>query len=553
MKRTVRHIHADWRAGETGLRPRKHGWLNACAVYPGPYQAAMANLGFQWLLAALNKAGIHAERVVWPEKDVLAEVERETLRTIDSDQPACKANIWFVSISFENDLVHLAGQLRLAGLPLFAEDRSAQDPLIVVGGVVPMLNPEPVAAFADICLLGEGEAVLSPFLTYLQAHNPKNRESFLSGLHAIPGAYVGRFYQSEYHEDGRLAKITATNGFPLPLQAPKEKRIDPSLTRTHLRASEAAFGDALLVETARGCVQRCRFCAAGHLFLPYRPAPPPADALPDLQQTAVGLVGANVSGNPHLDRWLEKCGDKRITLSSVRIDTLSPEQWRTLVKSGLKSLALAPETGSDHLRRVCHKTTTNKQIKAEVETAAKAGILNLKLYFLVGLPRETEADIDAIIELCRQCRDAAMRHWKNIGRAGKLVISVNPFVPKPHTPFQWRPFGDPGKLNAKMKRIKNELGKEANIQVQAESISSATLQAVLSVGDRRVSELIVLADRLGNDRRALRAWSENLSHYLSRPRGIDETLPWDHIDVGLTKQYLKREWEAALSEPNTAE
>ncbi len=296
MARKTEKQHAAWRAAEVGTSLPTRGRRRVCAVYPGPYYVAMANLGYQWLMHALVAADFAVARVVWPEGELLAEATTDTLRAIDDDRPARGADIWFVSVSFENDLPHLAGLLRLAGLSPFAAERRDGDPLIVAGGVVPNLNPEPASALADVCLLGEGAAALDPFLAYLDTHDLAAQEDFLRGLAALPHAYVGRYYEPAYLPDGRLDCIRPLAGFPARVVAPKEKQIDPALNRTHLRAPQAAFGDALLIETARGCTQRCRFCAAGHLYLPYRSAPPPAET-PDLAHDAVGLVGSNISGH----------------------------------------------------------------------------------------------------------------------------------------------------------------------------------------------------------------------------------------------------------------
>lgn len=544
MGRKTRERHAAWRAAEVGGPLPKTGAARVCAVYPGPYRVAMANLGYQWLLRALSDAGFAVARVVWPEDDLLAEAERDKLTAIDDDRPASDAAAWFVSLSFENDLPRLAGLLRLAGLATRAGDRQYDDPLIVAGGVVPMLNPEPTADLVDLCLLGEGDAALSPFLEYLKQNDPRDREHFLRGLRDIPGAYVGRFYRPHYRQDGRLERIEALDGFPERVTLPREKTIDPLRLRTHLRAPDAEFGDALLVETAKGCVQRCRFCAAGHLFLPFRPAPPPGE-LPDLSQTAVGLVGANVSGHGKLADWIRAAGDSRVTLSSIRVGALDDAQWRALADKGLAAAAIAPEAGSERLRRVCNKPLDDERIIGEVRRAVGAGLRNLKLYFLIGLPTETPADIDAIIALTLRCRDAAMDAWKLKGRAGKIVVSVNPFVPKPHTPFQWEAFGEVKELKAKVKTIREGLRRTPNVEVQAESLDAAALQAILSVGDRRIGALIRRVDREGI-RPALRFWKEQADFYLNRPRAYHDLLPWDHLDVGVTRQYLIDQHQAAL-------
>jgi radical SAM superfamily enzyme YgiQ (UPF0313 family) len=505
----------------------------------------MANLGWQWLFYALGEAGLGVGRVVWPDDEIIEEAERDGLRAIDDDRPAKSADVWFVSVSYENDLVRLAGMLRLAGLSPRAAERRLGDPLIVAGGVAPMLNPEPTTALADVCLLGEGHAALDPFLAYLKDNDPADRDAFLAGLRAVPGAYVGRFYEPRFSDDSRLVAIEPRGGFPERVVVPKEKTVDPQRMRLHLRTPEAAFGDAMLVETGRGCVSRCRFCAAGHLFLPYRPASPPSE-LPNLGETALGLVGSNISGHPDLDAWLEFAGERRVTLSSIRRGTLSETQWRRLADGGLLSVALAPEAGSERLRAVCNKPASDAEIVADVRLAAEAGIRNIKLYFLVGLPTEQADDLDGIVELTKLCRAAAMEIWRPRGRAGRFVVSVNPFVPKPQTPFQWAAFVEPRELRGRLAKVREGLRRVGNIEMESEPLREATLQAALSIGDRRAGDLAILADSIGKAA-ALKQWMASQGGRLLRPRELRETLPWDHISVGVKRRYLEKEHNAALA------
>ncbi len=507
---------------------------------------AMANLGYQWLFHALADAGLAVARAVWPERAMADETERDTLRLIDDDRPAAEAEVWFVSISFENDLTNLAAMLRLAGVPVRAADRGGDDPLIVAGGVVPSLNPEPASALVDVCLLGEGRSALGPFLDYLREHDVRRRDIFLEGLKEVPAAYVGCYYHSRF-EGERLVALAPRQGFPHRVQVAKEKQIDPDQNRIHLRAPGAVFGDALLIEVARGCVNRCRFCAAGHLFLPYRPAAAPAQ-LPDFGQRVLGLVGSNVSGHPGLDAWLDLAGEQRVSLSSIRRDTLTSAQWRRLVEGGLSSAALAPEAGSERLRRVINKPATDAQIIDEVRRAVEIGVKNLKLYFMIGLPSEEAADREAIIELVARCREAAMIGWKARGWAGKITVSANPFIPKPHTPFQWHPFGAEKTIKGWLANIVAGLRRTPNVEVQTESLRAAVLQALLAVGDRRAGELAHLVDVAGGIRPGLRAWPVDHVKALTTPRRFDEVLPWDPVDTGIRRDYLEREYDAALAE-----
>lgn len=539
--------HALWREAEIGERLPDHGWARVAAVYPQRYNVAAANLGYQWLCHALAEAGLEVRRLVFPEPAVEVEAVHDTLRVIEDDGPAADAAVWFVSLSFENDLVRLAAMLRLSGLDPRATHRTARDPLIVAGGIVPSLNPEPVSDLADVCLLGDGEALLGPFVDYLKTHGDADRDTLLAGLKDVPGAYVGRHYVSRWDVDGRLAAVEPIDGFPERVRVVKVATLDPEQTRQRWRAPGAAFGDSLLIETARGCVNRCRFCAAGHLFLPYRPASPPPGK-PDLGQHVAGLIGSNVSGHPDLEAWLEWAGDDRVALASIRRGTLDDDQWRRLVGRGLVSAAIAPEAGSERLRRVINKPASDEQILDEVRRAVGAGVKNLKLYFLLGLPGETAADVDAIVSLTQRAREAAMAGWHARKWAGRLAVSVNPLIPKPHTPFQWHAFGDPDDLKKRVAAVRSGLRRTANVDFQAESLREATLQALLSIGDRRAGRLVRLIDQEGGVRAGLRAWDVDRTAWLMRPRPVDAALPWDCVDAGVTRRYLADEYEKALRE-----
>jgi radical SAM superfamily enzyme YgiQ (UPF0313 family) len=546
MGKLTTRQHAAWRAGEIGARPAESGWARAAVVYPGPYRVAMANLGYQWLIQALGRAGLAVTRVLWPEKALWAEAEKDGLVGLDDDRPAGAADVWFVSISYENDLANLAGLLRLANLEPQAKARGDDAPLIVAGGIVPTLNPEPISELVDVCLLGEGGDALGPFVDYLKQNDPRRRATFLAGLKDVPHAYVGRFYQSRY--DGhRLAALEPTEGFPARITAAREKTIDPDAYRIHLRAPGAVFGDSLLTEAARGCVTRCRFCAAGHVLLPYRTAGPPA-TLPDLGQSVLGLVGSNVSGHPNLGDWLDAAGEHRVALSSIRRATLDESAWRRLVESGLNSAAIAPEAGSERLRRVINKPATDDEIVAEMRAATAAGVKNLKLYFMVGLPTETDEDLAAIVELTRRCREAAMTGWKERGWAGRITLSVNPFVPKPQTPFQWWPFGREKDIKRRLAVVAGAQKQLANVQVQKSAVGHAMVQALLAVGDRRAGELAILADGAPSVRAALRAMTLPAADALTYRRAVEELLPWDHIEVGVSRRYLENEFAAAQAE-----
>lgn len=554
MKTSIEKIHRDLLADEhSGLSPLSGRFFTA-VVFANTYHVGMSNLAFQWLYHEVNAdPDFFAERIFLPH-DELNEAyikQGSALRTLETSSPAKNAMAWFVTLPFENDYVNLVRLLDLAGIRPMSARRKKTDPLIIVGGAAPMLNPEPIAPIADVVIFGEGRKALIPFLDRMKDHGGAvDRLRFLQSLSDLPHVYVPRYYKPRYDKGNRRIGMDAVKKFPERLILAKEDSIDDAATFTHVLTPNTEFSDTLLIETYRGCSARCRFCAAGHLFLPPRQrsiGPFKKPKVPSLGEKAVGLVGSGVSGHDKIETWIEWAGRRgRVGISSVRLDTLNEKTMAALVAQGAKSVAIAPEAGTRRLRGVCNKDFTDEEIALEAHKLVSAGFVNLKLYFLVGLPTQTPADLAAIATLAVKIRNMVMPIWKQRKNAGVITLSINPFVPKAHTPFMWAPFCTKNDYDQARKVVGTPLKREGNIRVRFGSYRESRLQAILSMADRDGADLLLMLARGESGNAAIRKWSTDADKLICRPKSFDEVLPFDFIDTGIDRKYLMDEYHRAM-------
>ncbi|WP_320055436.1 radical SAM protein [Desulfuromonas thiophila] len=514
--------------------------LRVALVYPGSYSQGMSNLGFQGLLQALRQQpGCHCERLFWPEPDQLAWHEKsgQPLRSFEQQRPLSDFDLIAFSLSFENDYLHLPRLFALMRLPLWAKERDSRQPLVLAGGICCLMNPAPVAPFFDALAIGEGEVLLPPLLHLLE--QPLSRPELLQRLAATAGYYVPALPPAVAVERQWLTDLDASD------------------CRSHIRTTHTAFGDMHLVEVSRGCARGCRFCATGFVYLPARAKSPQrvcAQAQEALEQDrCIGLVGASVSDYPQLAELTTSIGAAggRYSLASLRIDSLDVAQVRHLKDSGQKTLALAPEAGSQRLRDVINKHLSEEQILAAVALLAREGIENLKLYFLIGLPTETAADIEEMIALLQRVCALWQQLQRPRGHLGTIILSVNPFVPKAQTPFQWHAMMTPAQLKKQLEPLRRFVGRQANLQLQVESLRAAELQAFLSRADQGAAAAIVDLAAGTNLKTACRTHAIDLTTLLYQNRAYDDPLPWDRIASGVRKDYLWREYQHALAGQST--
>jgi len=548
---------------EVGYIRKPHGGrLRVALAFPNTYFVGMSNLGLQTVYKLFNELdGVVCERVFLPAKQELQALLKSGARlvTVESQTPVSDFDVFAFSVSFEWDYTNILTMLRLAGLPLYAAERGPRHPLVVIGGAVTFVNPEPLAPFADVIAAGEGESLIPALARAMAAAN--NRDETLAALAAERGFYIPSFYEVRYGGEGILEAFVPKPGTGAPPVVKKAavkttEALDPPSTVIYTPDTE--FGSRFLVEVVRGCANLCRFCWAGYNYLPVRPFP--ADRILSLAKAAkphanrAGLVSIALCDHPEIERILQSLHDMGYSISpaSLRLDDLTPEIVRLLKASGEKSLTIAPETGSDRLRRVINKTMTNDQILEKAELIFSSGFENLKLYFMIGLPTETDTDLDAIGDLSLQLRDVMLKYARGRGHVGRIVGSVNPLIPKPGTAYQWLPLEDPASIDRKSRRLKGLLSGIDNVYFSVKSERHSYYQALLSLGDRRVAPAIVAAERNGgNWRAAVAEVGLNADAYLFRDRSSDAVLPWDIIDGGLKQGFFRSEWQKALKAETT--
>jgi radical SAM superfamily enzyme YgiQ (UPF0313 family) len=548
---------------EIGYVRKPHGdRLRVALAFPNTYWVGMSNLGFQTVYRLFNdQDDIVCERVFLPPKQQLAELlaSRAPLVTLESQTPVADFDVVAFSVSFEWDYVNLLTLLRLAGIPRYAAERTDRHPLVVVGGAVTFVNPEPLAPFADVVAAGEGEVLVPSFQRAFRSAT--GRADLLQRLSVERGFYVPSFYEPLYGADGRLTGFATTAagaaaGAPAVVRKAAVKTteaLDPPATSIFTPDTE--FGSRFLVEVVRGCANLCRFCWAGYNYLPVRAFP--ADRILQLAEAArkhanrVGLVSIALCDHPEIERILARLCELGYSISpaSLRLDDLTEPIVRVLRQSGERTITIAPETGSDRLRRVINKTVTNEEILDRAELIFASGIENLKLYYMIGLPTETDDDLVAIRDLTLQMRDRMLRHARGRGTIGRIVGSVNPLIPKPGTAYQWLAMEDPALTERKTKRLRSLMADIDNVFFNIKSERHSYYQALLSLGDRRVAPAIEAAERNGqNWRAAVAEAGVDADFYIFRDRSGDAALPWDIIDGGTKASFFQAEYAKSLRE-----
>lgn len=544
---------------EVGYVRKDHaGRLRVALAFPNSYFVGMSNLGLQTVYRLLNaREDVVCERVFLPPKQDLKAMgdRRLPLVTLESQTPVNDFDVFAFSVSFEWDYTNVLTMLGLANLPVYAADRTRKHPLIVIGGAVTFVNPEPLAPFADLIAAGEGE-VLVPALADALDRGTAERQDALRALAGQRGFYVPSFYHVKYDVEGRIAAFEpkpGTGAAPIVRKAAVKTTdaLDPPSTTIFTPDTE--FGSRFLIEVVRGCANLCRFCWAGYNYLPVRAFP--ADRILALAAAAkpysskAGLVSIALCDHPQIEEILDgltKLGYS-ISPASLRLDDLTPAIVSRLKASGERSLTIAPETGSDRLRRVINKTVTNDEIVAAADMIFAEGIENLKLYFMIGLPTETDEDLEAIRDLTLQLHERMLAHARERGRIGRIIASVNPLVPKPGTAYQWLPMDRPDVIDRKIKRMRELTAGVDNVYFNIKSERHSFYQALMSLGDRRVAPAIVAAERNGgNWRAAVAETGIDADFYVFRDRQADPVLPWDIIDGGQRSTFFRNELDKAM-------
>lgn len=554
------------------------GEIPICLIYPNRYPVGMSNLGFQAAYKILAQdPRCRCERAFLPDPDEADTLQRSRapLASLESQRALTDFEVLAFSLSFETDYLHILDILALAHVPLLARDREAHHPLVIAGGPATFLNPEPVAEFVDLFLIGEGEEMIPEFLErYCDVRTARcGRREKLRALSEIEGAYLPELFSPRYDDEGRIIEVDYSGP-----GAPRVKRrlirnLDAYPTSSQVLTPETVFGDMYLIEASRGCEWGCRFCAAGFMYRPvrYRSQESVLRSVEEglRQRSTIGLVGAEMASQPGIAAICEFIGQAggRASPSSLKADVITRDLAQALGAQKNRSVTIAPEAGSERLRRVINKNLTEPEILRAAEWLVGGGVQALKLYFMVGVPTETSADVDAIADLTASIHD---QFCGKGGKVGGLTLSVNAFSPKPWTPFQWEPMETIPVLREKLSGLKKRLARLPRVTVDTESPREAYYQTLLSRGDRRTSQILLETHHNGGDwwsvvqrlRRAAKSskfqvpsskFEKSLDpdFFVHRQYDCREILPWDFIDHSVSKQYLWVEWRKALLERQT--
>ena len=536
-----------------------HAGQKVAIVYPNTYFVGMSNLGLHIIYEEINlRNDSVCERIFLPEKKELEAYDKTKtpLMSVETQRPMHQFDVVAFDVTFEMDYFHIPLMLRHGRVPIMGKDRTEFDPIVIAGGPCATFNPEPFADFIDAFIIGEGEGIVSRVLDIIRDGKMEglDRHTILRQLADISGVYVPSLYVPIYSEDGEFKGYDIAEGVPKTI-----KRHFEMLTsggETVVATNYTEFGAMYIIEVARGCGRHCRFCMAGYCFRV--PRVRPLDILKEGVERAeklgkkVGLMGAAISDYPEVDELVNyiRSKDMRYSCASLRADSLTQAVVDGLADSGQKTITIAPETGSERLRRVINKGISEEHLQNAATLSAKSGIQHMRLYIMIGLPTETDEDIEAIVGLAERTQ----AHMAEVGCKGRLTLSINPFIPKPFTPFQWMAMDNQKVVEKKLQYIKKALQKNRRIEVLVESPKEAYIQGVLARGDRRLGAVIAAcaADRGSKSFKSeMKAAGLDMDDMNYRERSFDEFLPWSHLDMGMQEGYLEMEWQRSLDEAYT--
>ena len=537
-----------------------------CLAFPDIYDLGMSNLGMAILYDLLNALpDVLAERTYTPWADMIAAMRqaRIPLYSLESKRPLADFGIVGFSLPYEHLYTNMLEMLDLAGLPLQAEARDENHPLIIAGGHA-TFNPEPVAEFVDAFVIGDGEEAIVELVRACQGTRGEPREAQLRALARIPGVYVPRFYDVRYKDDGTVAAIEPTvpearlpvlKRIVSPLPPPPTRLIVPTVGVSHNRAA---------IEIQRGCTRGCRFCHAGMVLRPVRerPVEEVLEALGAiLRQTGfeeVGLLSLSSSDYTGIGSLVQAIDERfsdahlAISLPALRADSFSVELAEATGGGRHTGFTFAPEAATERLRSVINKPISTNLMLEVAQEVFERGVHTIKLYFMIGLPGERMEDVEAIVDLARAVRAAGR---KVHGRRTQVNVSVNTFIPKPHTPFQWAGMEPPASFRERHALLRRGL-RGGGLKLSYSDPSEAALEAALTRGDRRLGAVVQRAWELGTrfdawgEHRDAHAWTQafaenglSLNFYAYRERREDEIFPWEVVSTGVQKRFLLADYQ----------
>lgn len=541
MKQSTRRRRKEILASETGTVIKDPGGrINICLVYPNMYRVGMSNLGFTGLYTFLNKRNdVFCERAFIPdEKEWYRTGKSAEILSIETGRPLRDFDVVGFSVSFENDYPNVVRTLHGARIGLSYGERGEREPLIIMGGPCAFMNPEPLACYMDAVFVGEAEEMLGEFIDLMK--KVRKRKDILHALAGREGFYVPMFYDPIYSSQGMIKEIEMQSPeVPLTVRRRHVSDLDSTILASGLRTEDTEFGGMYLIEAMRGCPFSCRFCAAGHVYNP--PRQRNVDILKKEIAGAkergqkVGLIAPSLTDYRAIEEVLS-IKDVHFSITSLRANRQSAEIIGLLREK--RSVSIAPEAGSQRLRDVINKKITEQDILATAGLIFKKGIQTLRLYFIIGLPTETDADVKALIELVKKIR--------RLSKKGMISITLSVFVPKPFTPFQWHPMTEEKTVRVRIEAVKKALLIKG-VKVGHDVIKEAYMQGFFAVGDRRSGRVLEEMTGEKNWQKASKAAGIDPAFYIFREKKFDEFLPWDMIDNGVDKAKLWKEYRDALS------
>lgn len=545
-------------------------------AFPDLYEIGSSHFGLQILYDILNREEkIAAERIYLPARDMASILRKEgfPLTTLESRTPLADLDILGFSLLYELNYTGVLEILSLAGIPFYAEERDESHPLIIAGGPC-VCNPEPMAPFFDVMLMGDGEEQLRDLcLAVMDSRNKgkKERKELLKELAALDGVYVPSFYEASWDANG-FQHLLPQNGLPMPVRKAVLSSFETAMTPlAPVLPFTNPVHDRLRLEITRGCTRGCRFCQAGILYRPVRERS--MEKLLSIAETALKSTGydeislLSLSTGDYsclsglMESLMDRYGEEKrsISLPSIRAGKLTPNLMEQIKKVRKTGFTIAPEAGSQRLRDVINKNITEEDIVTTVENAISLGWNQIKLYFMIGLPTETMEDLEAMVTLTDKLRKFRTPQ----GKWGQIVVSVGVFIPKPHAPFQWAGMISQDEAYEKFRFLKGKL-RMPGVQFKWQDPGSSRLEALFSRGDRKMASLLVRAWEKGcildgwSDYLRKDLWQEaideenlDVDFYVTRERAIEEPLPWDIMDVRVSRDFLRKEWEKAFAMEKT--